>query len=74
MIEQQISTLYGEGDYSQILSKLASLHDPVDQFFEQVMVMVNDQTIKQNRLSLLARLQQLLQGVADISLLPQGPT
>lgn len=74
MIEQQIATLYGEGDYSQILSKLASLHDPVDQFFEQVMVMVNDQTIKQNRLSLLARLQQLLQGVADISLLQQGST
>lgn len=74
-VEQQISPLYSCGDYSQILSKLASLHDPVDHFFEHVMVMVDDHDIKQNRLSLLARLQQLLQGVADISLLQlqQGP-
>jgi len=38
-------------------------------FFDKVMVMVDDVEVKNNRLSLLARLQKLLQGVADISML-----
>jgi glycyl-tRNA synthetase beta chain len=71
-VEQRISPLYSCGDYSQILSHLASLHGPVDHFFEHVMVMVDDTSIKQNRLCLLARLQNVLQGVADISLLQQS--
>ena len=68
-IEQIVSPLYSAGEYGRILSQLASLHDPVNAFFENVMVMVDDQAIKANRLCLLGRLQQLLQGVADISLL-----
>jgi len=72
-VEQRISPLYSCGDYSQILSQLASLHGPVDHFFEHVMVMIDDEEIKHNRLSLLARLQNVLQGVADISLLQQSP-
>lgn len=71
-VEQRISPLYSCGDYAQILSQLASLHGPVDHFFEHVMVMIDDGVIKQNRLSLLARLQNVLQGVADISLLQQS--
>ncbi len=52
-----------------ILTQLASLREPVDAFFDHVMVMVDNQAIKNNRLNLLARMQNLLQGVADISLL-----
>lgn len=69
MTEQQIKPLYEQADYCAILNHLASLREPVDAFFEQVMVMVDDQAVKHNRLALLARLQSLLQGVADISLL-----
>lgn len=68
-VEQRVVSLYSEGDYATILSLLASLREPVDAFFEHVMVMVDNQAIKENRLGLLARLQRLLQGVADISLL-----
>ena len=68
-IEKIVEPLYSVGDYGNILSQLASLREPVDAFFEHVMVMVDNEAIKANRLSLLARLQHLLQGVADISLL-----
>jgi glycyl-tRNA synthetase beta chain len=69
VIENTVTPLYSAGDYGNILSQLASLREPVDAFFEHVMVMVDNQAIKANRLALLARLQYLLQGVADISLL-----
>ena len=48
---------------------LAALRAPVDAFFDNVMVMVDNETVKSNRLALLATLQTLLQGVADISML-----
>ncbi len=69
IVEKRVASFYSAGDYGKILSQLASLREPVDAFFEQVMVMVDDKDLKANRLCLLARLQSLLQGVADISLL-----
>lgn len=68
-VEEVVKPFYANEDYMKILSQLASLREPVDAFFEHVMVMVDDQSIKINRLQLLKRLQCLLQGVADISLL-----
>lgn len=71
-IAQAVEPLYRSADYGALLKLLASLKEPVDLFFDKVMVMVEDQTIKANRLALLASLQDLLQGVADISLLQIG--
>lgn len=68
-MEKRVEPLYARADYAAILTRLASLSEPVDAFFEQVMVMVEVKKLKMNRLALLARLQALLQGVADISLL-----
>ncbi|KTD16687.1 glycine--tRNA ligase subunit beta [Legionella jordanis] len=68
-MEQILEPLYETADYRIILKNLASLREPVDAFFEHVMVMVDEPAIKTNRLHLLLRLQQLLQNVADISLL-----
>lgn len=58
-----------EKDYANILSQLSTLESVVDAFFEQVLVNVEDSAIKQNRLALLQRLQQLFLHVADISIL-----
>jgi glycyl-tRNA synthetase beta chain len=69
IVEDNIDALYRSGDYSNILNQLAALHTPVSVFFEQVMVMAEDSAIKVNRLALLARLQNVLKGVADLSLL-----
>ncbi|MGL5742650.1 MAG: glycine--tRNA ligase subunit beta [Legionella sp.] len=71
-IAQAVEPLYRSADYSSLLKLLASLKDPVDGFFDKVMVMVDDDAVKANRLALLARLQNVLQGVADISLLQLG--
>lgn len=59
-----------EGGYSQQLTALASLREPVDAFFAAVMVNADDPAVRSNRLALLARLDQLCRSVADISLLP----
>jgi glycyl-tRNA synthetase beta chain len=45
------------------------LREPVDAFFEAVMVNAEDPSVRANRYALLARLRGLFLGVADISLL-----
>jgi glycyl-tRNA synthetase beta chain len=49
------------------LQKLAQLREPVDHFFDDVMVMADDRAVRDNRLALLYSLRQLFVGVADIS-------
>lgn len=66
--EETLAALYGQGHYNDILQQLAALRTPVDSFFDQVMVLVDDSTLRNNRLYLLAKLQKILGGVADISL------
>jgi len=68
-IEAECITLFDSGDYQKGLEKLAALRTPVDDFFDRVMVMSNDQAEKQNRLALLKRMQSLFLRVADIALL-----
>jgi glycyl-tRNA synthetase beta chain len=55
------------GDYSVSLQTLAALKAPVDAFFDTVMVNVEDEALRRNRLALLAQLQQTMNRVADIS-------
>ena len=66
-LEALIAPLLTKHDYNGILEKLAELKDPVDQFFEDVMVMTDDMALRQNRLALLDKLQKLFMNVADIS-------
>ena len=58
------------GDYAARLVDLASLRDPVDAFFDAVMVNDPDDAIRGNRLALLARVDGLCREVADLSQLP----
>lgn len=55
------------GDYELALQQLAALRDPIDRFFDEVMVMVEDRPIRINRLALLDRLSGLFGQVADLS-------
>ena len=57
-------------DYSAALARLASLREPIDAFFDQVMVMSDDLSLRNNRLALLVMLRSLFISIADISLLP----
>ena len=56
-------------DFQAALAVLATVKPTVDAFFDKVMVMADDEDIKQNRLSLLKTLSRQMNAVADISLL-----
>jgi glycyl-tRNA synthetase beta chain len=68
-LETLISPQLASRDYYAVLEQLAELKQPVDQFFEDVMVMTEDLELQQNRLALLDKLHKLFMNVADISLL-----
>jgi glycyl-tRNA synthetase beta chain len=59
--------LYENGDYTGYLKSFAVLKAPVDLFFEKVMVMVEDEKVRRNRLALLRDLREAMNRVADIS-------
>lgn len=61
--------LYQAARYGEVLAELASLREPVDDFFEHVMVMTDDKARCENRLLLLTKLRALFLQVADIALL-----
>lgn len=68
-IESTVEPLLAISNYKDTLSHLAELREPIDSFFDSVMVMDNDEAVKLNRLSILARLRGLFLSCADISVL-----
>jgi glycyl-tRNA synthetase beta chain len=64
---ERVMPLFGEGRYAEALDALAGLREPVDAFFDQVMVMADEPAIRANRLALLANLRALFLEVADIA-------
>ncbi|MBU3003470.1 glycine--tRNA ligase subunit beta [Paraglaciecola arctica] len=69
LVEAQIQPMIEQSDYASALTVLAELRQPIDAFFENVMVMAEDESIRRNRLSLLSRLRGLFLCCADISVL-----
>ena len=67
--QDKVLPLFASGDYEAALLSLAELREPVDQFFDDVMVMADDVALKNNRLALLNSLRGLFLRVADLSLL-----
>jgi glycyl-tRNA synthetase beta chain len=59
--------LVDRGEYTKALLELAKTRGPVDKFFDEVLVMAEDETVRANRLALLAKLDRLMNEVADIS-------
>ena len=62
-----VRPLLAERDYTRALKELAALRQPVDRFFDDVMVMADDAAVRENRLALLGALRALFLDVADIS-------
>lgn len=65
----ELAPAFAAHDYQTILASLADLREVVDTFFDNVMVMADDEAVKLNRLTLLSQLRSLFLQVADISLL-----
>jgi glycyl-tRNA synthetase beta chain len=69
-LKDAVATATAQREYANALGRLAQLRPAVDEFFDQVMVMAEDPKLRANRLALLAQLQGLFAGVADLSRLP----
>ena len=69
---QKVQPMIAVRAYAEALNTLADLKDPVDRFFDEVLVMAEDDAVKNNRLALLGELRVLFLGVADISRLSLG--
>ncbi|MDH3615519.1 MAG: glycine--tRNA ligase subunit beta [Gammaproteobacteria bacterium] len=69
---QKVQPMIKVRNYAEALNTLADLKDPVDRFFDDVMVMADDDAVKNNRLALLGELRVLFLDVADISRLSLG--
>jgi glycyl-tRNA synthetase beta chain len=66
-MKRTVVPLTEAGDYTAALKQLAGLRESVDAFFDQVMVMADDEALRVNRLSLLQNLSGLFLRVADLS-------
>jgi glycyl-tRNA synthetase beta chain len=66
-LRSDVEDLFDHGDYTAGLRRLAALREPVDRFFDNVMVMTEDAVLRANRLALLQQLQSLFLRVADLS-------
>ncbi len=66
-VTSAVEPLMTNADYAGVLNTLADMRETVDGFFDEVMVMADDLTIRANRLALLNQTRALFLGVADIS-------
>jgi glycyl-tRNA synthetase beta chain len=66
-VKPKADMAFDKGDYTAALQSLAVLKAPVDKFFDDVMVNVEDDALRNNRLGLLAILHQAMNRVADLS-------
>ena len=66
-LEDEIRPLLDRSDFEQVLERLAKVREPVDRFFDNVMVNVEEEEIKKNRIVMLGRLMAMFLRVADIS-------
>jgi glycyl-tRNA synthetase beta chain len=64
---EKAKALFDRGDYAGYLTTFSVLKSPIDAFFDSVMVMVDDPTLRHGRLALLRDLREAMNRVADIS-------
>ncbi len=68
-ISLKVAPLMTQKDYQAALTELAQLKAPIDTFFDNVMVMSDDEAVKVNRLTLLNEIRNSFFAIADISML-----
>lgn len=68
-ISNKVKPLQEARDYKAVLSELSQIKQPIDKFFDSVMVMAEDEQVKTNRLTLLNEIRNSFLAIADISLL-----
>ena len=71
-VNQRIEPLLDKSDHSGVLHELAVLKEPIDQFFDEVMVMDENIELRMNRVALVSFVNNMFLKVADISQLQPG--
>jgi glycyl-tRNA synthetase beta chain len=66
-VDRAIQKSYRAGNYSEVIAAIASLQQPLNAFFDSVMVMVDDSQLRENRLALLSRTESVVRWAADFS-------
>lgn len=66
-IESKVLTLIEKKEYDKALDLLSTLNNPISEYFEKVMVMVEDENLKNNRLALLRKIYNTMMMVGDLS-------
>jgi glycyl-tRNA synthetase beta chain len=66
-LSADVNAMFNKGDYENALRELSVLREPVDAFFDSVMVMAEDAAIRNNRLALLEQMSALFLRAADLS-------
>ena len=67
--QKQVASALAGSDYAAAVSALSQLREPIDIFFDKVLVMDENDTVRRNRLRLLNKFAQVFSNVADISVL-----
>ena len=70
-VRTSIKPLLENGQYDEALEILLQVKEPVDLFFDEVMVMADDRAVRQNRLNLLTALGEMVLSIGDISRMHQ---
>ena len=71
-VQEEMGRLVENRDYGAALQAMLRMKEPVDTFFDEVMVMAEDEAVRQNRLNLLTALGDLILQIGDISKLQEG--
>jgi len=66
-VAEATTQLRQSGEYRQALEAISSLRPHVDRFFDKVLVMAEDRVLRQNRLRLLGKLDELFSGIASFA-------
>jgi glycyl-tRNA synthetase beta chain len=66
-LQPRYESAFKAGDYTEALKALAALKEPVDAYFERVMVMDEDERLRRNRIGFLGRLHATMNRIADLS-------
>jgi glycyl-tRNA synthetase beta chain len=66
-VRDSVAASVADGAFHDALLEIAKLKSPVDAFFDDVMVMAEDDRVRANRMALLERLAGLFTGIADFS-------
>ncbi len=65
--KEKIAPLLNQRDYEAVLLEMTHMKKPIDDFFDGVMVMVEDEEVRNNRLALLDEIGKLFLRIADFS-------